>query len=88
MSATTRQVRVYADWAPLGGARLMGLLSADRARGEEVFSFAYDDDWLSGGTAQQLDPDLALCEGRHYLREGRSNFGLFLDSSPDRWGVC
>ena len=86
MSATTREVRVYADWAALGGARRMGLLSADRVRGKEVFSFAYDDAWLSGGVAQQLDPDLALFEGRHYLREGRSNFGLFLDSSPDRWG--
>ncbi|MBM4163745.1 MAG: type II toxin-antitoxin system HipA family toxin [Lentisphaerae bacterium] len=64
----------------------MGLLSADRNRGKEVFSFAYDDAWLSGGVAQQLDPDLALFEGRHYLREGRPNFGLFLDSSPDRWG--
>ena len=64
----------------------MGLLSADRNRGKEVFSFAYDDAWLSGVVAQQLDPDLALFEGRHYLREGRPNFGLFLDSSPDRWG--
>lgn len=86
MSATTRQVRVYADWARLGGPRRMGLLSADRNRGKEVFSFAYDDAWLSGVVAQQLDPDLALFEGRHYLREGRPNFGLFLDSSPDRWG--
>ncbi len=86
MSATTRQVRVYADWARLGGPRRMGLISADRNRGKEVFSFAYDDAWLSGVVAQQLDPDLALFEGRHYLREGRPNFGLFLDSSPDRWG--
>ena len=86
MNATTRQVRVYADWAQLGGPRLMGLLAADRVRGQEIFSFAYDDDWLSSGAAQQLDPDLALFEGRHYLREGRANFGLFLDSSPDRWG--
>jgi len=86
VSATTRQVRVYADWARLGGPRRMGLLSADRNRGKEVFSFAYDDAWLSGVVAQQLDPDLALFEGRHYLREGRPNFGLFLDSSPDRWG--
>jgi serine/threonine-protein kinase HipA len=64
----------------------MGLLSSDRVRGKEVVSFAYDDAWLSGGAAQQLDPDLALYEGRHYQREGRPNFGLFLDSSPDRWG--
>jgi len=86
VSATGRQVRVYVDWAELDGPRLMGLLSADRVRGKEVFSFAYDDGWLSSGVAQQLDPDLALFEGRHYLREGRPNFGLFLDSSPDRWG--
>ena len=64
----------------------MGLLSMDRVRGKEVFSFEYDGDWLSGGLAQQLDPELQLFEGKQYLRDVRPNFGIFLDSSPDRWG--
>ena len=63
MSGAPRQVRVYADWAGLNGPRLMGHLSMDRVRGKEVFSFEYDGGWLSGGLAQQLDPELQLFEG-------------------------
>jgi serine/threonine-protein kinase HipA len=33
-----------------------------------------------------LDPNLGLFKGKQYLPEGRSNFGVFLDSAPDRWG--
>lgn len=86
MSGVPRQVRVYADWAGLNGPRLMGQLSMDRVRGKEVFSFEYDGGWLSGGLAQQLDPELQLFEGKQYLRDTKQNFGIFLDSSPDRWG--
>lgn len=86
MSDSTRQARVYADWAELQGPRLMGLLSMDKVRGKEVFSFEYEDGWLSGRVAQQLDPELLLFAGKHYLRDDKRNFGIFLDSSPDRWG--
>jgi len=86
MSSTPRQVRVYVDWDGLNSPRLMGHLAMDRVRGKEVFSFEYDDEWLSGGLAQQLDPELQLFMGKQYLREAKQNFGIFLDSSPDRWG--
>ena len=86
MSNTPRQVRVYADWDSLKGPLLMGHLSMDRVRGKEVFSFEYDNGWLSGGLSQQLDPELQLFAGKQYLRDAKQNFGLFLDSSPDRWG--
>ena len=33
-----------------------------------------------------LDPALQLYTGPQYLAEEKSNFGLFLDSAPDRWG--
>jgi serine/threonine-protein kinase HipA len=33
-----------------------------------------------------LDPDLGDWTGPQYLRDGKPNFGVFLDSSPDRWG--
>jgi serine/threonine-protein kinase HipA len=33
-----------------------------------------------------LDPDLGLYSGPQYSRDDKPNFGLFLDSSPDRWG--
>jgi serine/threonine-protein kinase HipA len=64
----------------------MGLLHATPTRGKEVFSFEYDQAWLSGGQAQIIDPSLRLFQGPQYLPIGRENFGAFLDSSPDRWG--
>ncbi|WP_400194280.1 type II toxin-antitoxin system HipA family toxin [Hymenobacter sp. B81] len=86
-NAERRQVYVYADWQGLpAGPPLMGTLSAVPVRGKEVFSFAYDAQWLALPQAQALDPALQLYAGPQYLAEDQSNFGLFLDSSPDRWG--
>lgn len=55
-------------------------------RGKEVFSFVYTKEWLEKGPALLLDPDLGLYTGPQYSRDDKPNFGLFLDSSPDRWG--
>jgi serine/threonine-protein kinase HipA len=33
-----------------------------------------------------LDPSLQLYSGLHFLNDEQDNFGIFLDSSPDRWG--
>ena len=33
-----------------------------------------------------LDPDLRLFTGSQYITDEKPNFGIFLDSSPDRWG--
>jgi serine/threonine-protein kinase HipA len=42
---------------------------------------------LQSEQAQLLDPDLQLYDGLQYLNDNqKTNFGLFLDSSPDRWG--
>ncbi len=65
---------------------LMGILYSDRLKGKEIFSFKYDNDWLQNGTSQLLDPSLQLFSGLHYPDESQENFGIFLDSSPDRWG--
>ena len=46
----------------------------------------YDKTWLQSPHLQELDPDLRLFPGPQYAREGIDNFGIFLDSSPDRWG--
>ncbi len=59
---------------------------SETLRGKEIFSFAYHKDWLQSDYTYQLDPDLGLFEGIQYLNDEKSNFGLFLDSSPDRWG--
>ncbi len=79
-------VEVWADWDPLPAPTRLGTLFATPSRGKQVFSFEYDRAWLESTHARVLDPDLALLEGPQYAPTDRDNFGLFLDSSPDRWG--
>jgi serine/threonine-protein kinase HipA len=81
-----KKIYVYADWVELDVPVLMGVLSVDYLRGKEIFSFEYDEKWLKSNNTKTLDPDLMLYSGTQYLRDEKSNFGLFLDSSPDRWG--
>lgn len=83
----SREIEVWGDWQELGGPTLMGHLRSSVTRGKEVFSFSYDEEWLKGGAARQLDPELQLYGGPQYRdTDSRPNFGVFLDSSPDRWG--
>lgn len=64
----------------------MGILHSDVLRGKEVFSFECDSAWLEYKEFRALDPDLGRFAGKQYLPSDKSNFGMFLDSSPDRWG--
>jgi serine/threonine-protein kinase HipA len=84
--STHRSVLVYLHSATIQEPQLLGVLHAGLVRGKEIFSFEYNTRWLESGQAQRLDPDLQLYSGPQYLAEGKSNFGIFLDSSPDRWG--
>jgi serine/threonine-protein kinase HipA len=86
MKENTRKILVYADWDTLTEPQWVGELSAVFLRGKEIFSFEYAESWLNSPFAQAIDPDLELYSGLQYLHEGKSNFGIFLDSSPDRWG--
>jgi serine/threonine-protein kinase HipA len=81
-----KKMAVFAHWEELQEPLLMGWLQATPSRGKEIFSFEYTREWLNTANAQQLDPDLQLYAGPQYLQEEKSNFGVFLDSSPDRWG--
>lgn len=81
-----KAIQVCAHWQGMAEPVLMGTLYAAAVRGKEIFSFEYDSAWLKSGHAQLLDPDLGRFSGPQYAREGSDNFGLFLDSSPDRWG--
>ena len=83
---THKTIYVYADWVGLGQPTLMGLLHSTFVRGKEIFSFEYDDAWLKSRNSQTLDPDLGFFSGIQYLNDEKPNFGIFLDSSPDRWG--
>lgn len=86
MKQEKKKIYVYADWVELESPILMGFLSVEYSRGKEIFSFEYAKEWLGSNNTRILDPDLGLYSGLQYLRDEKANFGLFLDSSPDRWG--
>jgi len=81
-----REILVYADWEGTKTPQLIGTLFSSYLRGKEIFSFEYDKLWLHSSFSCEIDPDLGLYAGIQYLRDEKSNFGVFLDSSPDRWG--
>ena len=87
MKQSEIKIWVYADWDFLEEAQLMGWLTAQRLRGKEIFSFEYTEYWLNtDNPILSLDPHLGFYKGKQYLPEEKNNFGIFLDSSPDRWG--
>jgi serine/threonine-protein kinase HipA len=79
-------VEVYLDAGRTVEPGLMGTLHCQRSGRGELFSFKYAKEWLDQPEAFAFDPDLALDEGHQYPSADRSNFGIFTDSSPDRWG--
>jgi len=83
---SNKKILVYADWKNMDSVKFLGVLNVQRARGKEVFSFEYDPHWLGSEYAQNLDPNLGLYQGKQYAPDDKPSFGLFLDSSPDRWG--
>lgn len=82
-----QKIYVWADWFQDNRPVLIGLLFVERLRGQEVFSFEYDEDWLGNiNSAFFFDPALMLYAGRQYSYGGEKLFGIFTDSCPDRWG--
>lgn len=83
---TKTSIEVFAHWVGMDRPKSIGTLYAERLRGKEIFSFEYSTDWLQNKNSLLLDPDLKHYTGLQYLTGERANFGIFLDSSPDRWG--
>ncbi|MFQ1064324.1 type II toxin-antitoxin system HipA family toxin [Bordetella trematum] len=81
MSAQDNTLEVWLD-DDLGPARQVGTLAHDRGQ----IRFHYERDWLQDPRAFALDPDLSLDEHPFFPKPELGNFGIFLDSSPDRWG--
>jgi len=48
--------------------------------------FQYIDQWLDHKYRFNIDPHLSLDKGSFHPRPELGNFGMLLDSSPDRWG--
>lgn len=81
-----KQIIVYENWSDIIPKK-MGMLYVDYAKGKENFSFEYDEGWLtSNKSALVIDPDLSMYNGRQFLPFGKTLFGIFSDSCPDRWG--
>lgn len=80
----TRQDNALEVWLDDGSgpARQVGTLAHDRGQ----IRFHYERDWLKEPRAFALDPDLSLDEHPFFPKPELGNFGIFLDSSPDRWG--
>jgi serine/threonine-protein kinase HipA len=83
---TRKEIYVFADWMELKTPTIIGILSSHVTRGHEIFSFEYDKEWINSKFAILLDPELKLFSGLQYPSQGKVNFGVFTDSSPDRWG--
>lgn len=83
--STKTDIYVYAHWKGFQEPKLIGILSAQQAKGKKAFSFEYDKDWLKSEQKFMLDPDIQLYGGPQYPNQ-KENFGIFLDSMPDTWG--
>jgi len=81
-----KDILVYAHWKGLLEPNLMGILSVKITKGKEIFSFEYSKKWLESDFNFIIDPDFQFYPGRFFPKEDRTNFGVLLDSSPDRWG--
>lgn len=86
MASNGKVIYVYENFNSIE-PNFLGTLFVESVRGNETYSFEYDEQWLKSSSHYlHLDPDLQLYAGRQYPTNGKNVFGLFADSSPDRWG--
>ncbi len=85
MATTKTDILVYAHWMGMKEPKLIGILSAQQAKGKKAFSFEYSSDWIHSSEQILLDPDIGWYKGQQYPN-GKENFGVFFDSMPDTWG--
>ncbi len=85
MAQNKTDIHVYAHWKGLNEPKIIGILSAQQAKGKKAFSFEYNKDWIKSEQKFLLDPDIQLYGGPQYPNQ-KENFGIFLDSMPDTWG--
>ena len=78
-SANELEVWLDCDLAPVS---MVGKLSHDRGQ----IRFRYAKEWLQKPWSFMVDPSLTLDDAPFFPNPDLGNFGIFLDSSPDRWG--
>ena len=84
MFETERKIIVEAAW--IKDSPVIGTLFCNIARGNQIYSFEFSEQWLEKYSEIVLDPDLLPYRGRQYLSNSKPIFGIFADCSPDRWG--
>ena len=86
MAIEQKRIYVYENFSDIE-PQLLGTLFVDHIRGRESYSFEYEINWIKNSKyAISLDPDLQMFVGRQYPIGEKDIFGIFADSSPDRWG--
>ncbi len=85
MDTYKTDIWVYAHWAGMHDPKCIGVLSAHQGKGRKSFSFEYDPAWIKSEEQLLLDPDIGWYAGPQFPNN-KGNFGVFLDSMPDRWG--
>lgn len=85
MAATKTDIWVYAHWKGMDIPKCIGIISAQQSKGNRVFGFEYNRDWLKSDSLFLLDPEIGLYSGTQYPVK-KDNFGVFMDSMPDTWG--
>ncbi|HOY16676.1 MAG TPA: HipA domain-containing protein [Haliscomenobacter sp.] len=85
MTTNKTDIWVYAHWLGMKTPKMVGILSAHQAKGRKAFGFEYARDWVQSKEQFLLDPDIGWFSGPQFPN-GKDNFGVFLDSMPDRWG--
>lgn len=81
-----KQIWVYADMDWTSEPVLVGILGMESLRGNAVYSFQFDKNWLRENNSIFLDPDLMPYPGIQFTKPNRDIFGCFSDALPDRWG--
>ena len=67
-------IYVYGDWEELKVPSLIGKLNVEMLRGKEIFSFEYDEEWLSRKHNTLFDSDLQFFKGRQYSSDEKHFF--------------
>lgn len=85
MISTKTDIFIYAHWLGMKEPKMIGILSAQQAKGRKAFSFEYSNEWIQSNEQILLDPDIGWYKGQQYPIQ-KDNFGFFFDSMPDTWG--
>ena len=74
-----RKLYVYADFDWLASPMLVGELSYESLRGNDSYSFCYDNQWLNQYASLILSDDIRNYPGLQYTNPDRDIFGCFAD---------